>query len=118
MKAIIIERRKDDSKINAVYSCERLKAAEEQWENVVKNFNETSKYCKFELYHIPEGKEELFDFLLGEKTYKAYANISKLKDKIDDVGESIESLSTDIYDLQNVLEVIKNEVKNISKDDE
>ena len=116
MKAIFIERRKSDGTIWQVISSDEVKPAESEWEGIVKSANEAKDgLYEVELRYISPENEELFEFLLGVDGYKKYARLSTICEKIKDLNDMLEGISTDVYDIENQTESMAREIKELKK---
>ena len=80
---------------------------EEDVLNVIKKNNEESGYERFVVREVDGVVEEAFAFLLGEKGYKTTYDLEDVCDRVDEVNNAIESLSTDIYDVEQAVGTIK-----------
>lgn len=60
--------------------------------------------------------EQIFDFLLGEKKYKQYADLDKIYDKLWTVESYIDGVHSDICDASNATEQAKKMLEEYCKE--
>ena len=81
-----------------------------------KDTNESSGYERFKNYDVPQGFEEIFDMLLGEKHYRRTRDIDDILDSLEDVNDTISSVARDIYDASEAAEASKKLVEKLKED--
>lgn len=60
--------------------------------------------------------EQIFDFLLGEKKYKQYADLDQVYDKLLTVENYVESVHSDIFDASESVEKARKLLENYCKE--
>ena len=90
-------------------------------EDVLEAVEKTNKDNGFDMYVVKEVDgivEEAFAFLVGDKGYKVTYDIEDLCDRTDEVKNAVESLSSDVYDLEQAVNTIKELVDKFKEKDE
>lgn len=78
--------------------------------------NLASGYERFVVLEVPSEMEEVFNFILGEKQYKTTWDIEDLCDRADEVKGMIESVSSDVYDIEQTINKISDIVSKLKED--
>ena len=73
-------------------------------------------YKRFVVLEVPSEMEEVFNFILGEKQYKTTWDIEDLCDRADEVKGMIESVSSDVYDIEQTINKISDIVSKLKED--
>lgn len=90
-------------------------------EDVLEAVEKTNKDNGFDMYVVKEVDgivEEAFAFLVGDKGYKVTYDIEDLCDRTDEVKNAVESLSSDLYDIEQAVNTIKELVDKFKEKDE
>ena len=88
---------------------------EEDLLNVIKKNNEDAGYEKLVVKEVDGIVEEAFAYLLGEKGYRTTYDIEDICDRTDEVKNAIESLSSDVYDVEQAVNTIKELVDKLKE---
>lgn len=80
---------------------------EEDVLNVIKKNNEEAGRERFVVREVDGIVEEAFAFLLGEKGYRTTYDLEDVCDRLDEVNNAVESLSSEIYDVEQAVNTIK-----------
>lgn len=78
--------------------------------DVLEAVEKSNKDKGFDMYIVKEVDgivEEAFAFLVGDKGYKVTYDIEDICDRTDEVKNAIESLSSDVYDVEQAVNTIK-----------
>ena len=75
--------------------------------NVIKKNNEEAGRERFVVREVDGIVEEAFAFLLGEKGYRTTYDLEDVCDRLDEVNNAVESLSSEIYDVEQAVNTIK-----------
>ena len=80
---------------------------------LVKERNEECGWEIFRTFEFDDELENVFRFLLGENEYKRYADITYVYDKLKDIKDDIDSMSNDIFHMNEYLESTIRDVEKL-----
>ena len=116
MKLYITYDREERTQIRYVqtldYFVEKGRTEEEIDALVVKN-NEELGWENIHSVEIDNNLNPLFNFLIGEKGYKSYRNITTVYNKLCDIQNDLESMRDDTFHMSEFLEETIKEVKEL-----
>ena len=87
-------------------------------EDVLEAVEKTNKDNGFDMYVVKEVDgivEEAFAFLVGDKGYKVTYDIEDLCDRTNGVKNALESLSSNVYDVEQAVNTIKELVDKLKE---
>lgn len=87
-------------------------------EDVLAAVEKTNKDNGFDMYVVKEVDgilEEAFAFLVGDKGYKVTYDIEDICDRTDEVKNAVDSLSDDLYDIEQAVNTIKELVDKLKE---
>lgn len=89
--------------------------------DVDKTVQERNKECGWDLFRTFEVSDEMeavFRFMLGEKEYKRFADITDLYEKLKEIKDNVDSIREDAYSMNECLEsTIKDVEKLVPEED-
>jgi hypothetical protein len=75
---------------------------EEEIYRAIENSNKTSPNSRYRIQYYDNPDDiEVFNFILGEKGYRQTKQINDLIEKLDSIHDMIESVGSDVYDIEN-----------------
>jgi hypothetical protein len=75
---------------------------EEEIYRAIENSNKTSPNSRYRIQYYDNPDDiEVFNFILGEKGYIQTKQINDLIEKLDSIHDMIESVGSDVYDIEN-----------------
>jgi hypothetical protein len=75
---------------------------EEEIYRAIENSNKTSTNSRYRIQYYDNPDDiEVFNFILGEKGYIQTKQINDLIEKLDSIHDMIESVGSDVYDIEN-----------------
>ena len=75
---------------------------EEEIYRAIENSNKTSPNSRYRIQYYDNPDDiEVFKFILGEKGYRQTKQINDLIEKLDSIHDMIESVGSDVYDIEN-----------------
>ena len=75
---------------------------EEEIYRAIENSNKTSSNSRYRIQYYDNPDDiEVFNFILGEKGYIQTKQINDLIEKLDSIHDMIESVGSDVYDIEN-----------------
>lgn len=75
---------------------------EEEIYRAIENSNKTSPNIRYRIQYYDNPDDiEVFNFILGEKGYRQTKQINDLIEKLDSIHDMIESVGSDVYDIEN-----------------
>lgn len=91
---------------------------EEEIDAVMLDRNKECGWKIFRSFDISDELCEVFQFMLGEKEYKHYADITDVYSKLKDIKDDIESIRDDTFHMSEFLEdTIKDVEKLVPEED-
>lgn len=75
---------------------------EEEIYRAIENSNKTSPNSRYRIQYYDNPDDiEVLNFILGEKGYRQTKQINDLIEKLDSIHDMIESVGSDVYDIEN-----------------
>lgn len=98
---------KEDGTINYVRSFDHYidkGISEEKIIEESQKLNEDAGYERFKVAEVPQDLEEVISMFLGENKYKRTKDIEDILDSLEEVDNTISSVSRDIFDASEAME--------------
>lgn len=121
MKIYITYNYEDHNRIQCIQTLGYFLAkgkTEEQIDELVAKRNKEVGFECFRIMEVTDEMEAVMRFTLGENEYKNYRDITDVYNKLKNIEDDLDSMSSDIYDMSCCVEnTIKEIVKLVPEDD-
>lgn len=114
---ILVYYDKTNNEVRKVDTLSRINKTTDEVRPVMESYNSNEKSCwRAELITVDDQMGEVLSFLLGEKQYRGTYDIEDLCERLEQLKDSIDGVSSDIYDIENsvdsVMGIVKEKIKN------